>query len=201
MFGRISHSVLQFLGVLVLGLAILLAAAVWRLTAGPISLAFLTPYFETALSSSDGSLAIRLNDTVLTWAGWDRTLEIRLRGARAYGGDGAFVAEIPELSLSLSGNALLRGELMARSLSIIGPSLHLVRLTDGSFKIGEIKGQRVKDGVIGDALGKLLSPPGGKGPTNYLTRLEIVAGDLTLEDRQMGITWHAPQANASISLL
>ncbi|MBE0529875.1 MAG: cytochrome c biogenesis protein CcdA [Rhodospirillales bacterium] len=70
MIRRTFRGFVQILGALGAGMAIMLVLAAWRLSSGPITLAFLSPYIERALSAEDGSLAIRLDDTILTWAGW-----------------------------------------------------------------------------------------------------------------------------------
>ena len=80
---RIFHITFQFIGVLAVGFAIALIAFFWRLSSGPLSIAYFTPYFESALSNEFGKLKIKINDTILTWAGVGRTLEIRLIGAQA----------------------------------------------------------------------------------------------------------------------
>jgi len=69
---RASIVLLELTAALVAGLAILAGIAVWQLSAGPISLAFLTPYIERALSPADGRFRVKIHDTVLTWAGWRR---------------------------------------------------------------------------------------------------------------------------------
>ena len=51
--------------------AIVVAAAAWRLSAGPLTLAFLTPYLQEALSyNGDYGFLVELDDTILSWAGW-----------------------------------------------------------------------------------------------------------------------------------
>ena len=106
MIRRIFHFSFQFIGVLAVGFAIALIAFFWHLSSGPLSIAYFTPYFESALSNEFGKMKIHINDTILTWAGVGRTLEIRLVGAQALGADDKVIAEIPELSVSLSAAAL-----------------------------------------------------------------------------------------------
>ena len=57
--------------------ALLLAVVLWRLSNGPISLAFLAPYVEQALSAEDASYRVNFEDFILTWAGWGQTLDVR----------------------------------------------------------------------------------------------------------------------------
>ena len=79
---------MQLLGGLGAGLAIVVVLVAWRLSSGPISLAFLTPYVEEALNGPGKNFRVTLGDTILTWAGWERTMDIRVLNVRATGKDG-----------------------------------------------------------------------------------------------------------------
>ncbi|MCH8835770.1 MAG: DUF3971 domain-containing protein, partial [Proteobacteria bacterium] len=111
----------HLLGGLAAGFAIILLVAAWRLSSGPVSLAFLSPYIEDALNADRQAFRIRLDDTILTWAGWERTLDIRALNVRAIGPDGRLIASAPELSLSLSTRALMRGMLAPASIEVFRP--------------------------------------------------------------------------------
>ena len=89
--------------------AILLGVSLWRLSAGPVSLAPLAPYLEEALSAEDASYRVFVDDVILTWAGWDRTLDVRAVGVQAFSADGMVLSRIPEMSVVLSMAALTRG--------------------------------------------------------------------------------------------
>ena len=132
---RTFRGFMQLFGGLTAGMAIVLVLLAWRLSSGPISLAFLSPYIEDALGAQDGSFRVSVEDTILTWAGWERTLDIRLLGARAIGRDGNPIATVPELSMSLSAGALIHGKLAPRSVELFRPSLALVRRADGRIAI------------------------------------------------------------------
>ena len=82
------RTVFQLIGGLTAGLAILTILLAWRLTLGPISLAFLSPYIERVLTTDPKSFRIGLDDTILTWAGWERSLDIRVLNVRAVGPGG-----------------------------------------------------------------------------------------------------------------
>ena len=120
----------------VAAVAVGFAVFAWRLSAGPISLAFLTPYMQDALRQTDSPIQIEFSDTILTWAGWDRALDIRILDVRAMGADGEVAAAAPEISISLSASALWRGMVAPTALEIIEPRVRLVRNADGSFEFG-----------------------------------------------------------------
>ncbi len=198
MIRRTFRGVIQLLGALGAGLAILVVLAAWRLSSGPISLAFLSPYVEEALSAEDGSFGVRFDDTILTWAGWDRTLDVRVLNVRVVDAGGAAVAVVPELSLSLSAQALIRGVIAPRSIELYRPSLQVVRRQDRSFGVGFGQGQAAPDSAAGTFLARFAEPPGGDGPVAYLTRLIIREADLTIIDQVLGTSWHAPNTELNL---
>jgi hypothetical protein len=192
---RIFHITFQFIGVLAVGFAIALIAFFWRLSSGPLSIAYFTPYFESALSNEFGKLKIKINDTILTWAGVGRTLEIRLIGAQALGANQKVIAEIPELSVSLSAAALLEGRLAPRTLSITGPSLKIIRNPNGQLDFGFGGESGASNDLARTVVAGLLERSKGVRAIDYLTRLNILGAHLTIDDRRLGFIWDAPNAN------
>ena len=192
---------MQLIGALAVGLAIAFGFLAWRLTAGPISLAFLSPYFEAALKSGDDGFAVKLDDTILTWSGETSTLEIRVRGAKAIGESGTVIAEIPDLSVTLSGGALLQGKLAPRSISIRNPALNLTRQIHGGIELDlpEAKGTRGGAAVAGVIVQQFLAPADTAGPLSHLRRLRIINGDLTISDRLTNTVWRSDTANIDLS--
>ena len=100
MIRRTFRGIVQLLGGLGAGLAIMLMVVAWQLSSGPISLAFLSPYIENAVNSSQPNFKLKMKDTILTWAGWERTLDIRVLEVRILKPDGSLVGSIPEVSFS-----------------------------------------------------------------------------------------------------
>ena len=188
----------HLLGGLAAGFAIILLAAAWRLSSGPVSLAFLSPYIEDALNADHQAFRIRLDDTILTWAGWERTLDIRALNVRAIGPDGRLIASAPELSLSLSAKALMRGMLAPASIVVFRPKLRLLRHRDGRFQIGFDIDQSASDAVFKRVLLGLLSPPDPDRTVGYLSRFTIVDADLTIEDRRLDMSWKAPATGVTL---
>ena len=197
MFRRTSNLILEiFLAVLV-SLVVITAVAAWRLSQGPVSLAFLTPYIEQALGELEGPLTFTLEDTILTWAGWERTLDIRAVRVNVLDETGVVVARVPELSISLSARGFLRGIVAPTRLDIIGPRVRLVRDHEGAFQFGLDQGgastflPRIVDG--------LLAPPDPDSSLGYLSSLSIIAADITIEDQRLGVLWRAPRGNVTFA--
>ncbi|MDH5772220.1 MAG: AsmA family protein, partial [Rhodospirillaceae bacterium] len=190
---------MQIIGGLGVGVFIATLFVAWRLSTGPVSLSFLTPTLQDSLNElHDGSLDITLEDTILTWAGWERTLDIRMVNMRASLENGEQIASVPEVSVSFSARALLEGIIAPRSIEFFGPDLVAVRDVDGNFKFG-FEGSNNNSGEFATKLlGAMLQTEMPSNPMSYLSRVNVVSGQLTYVDNMMGITWNAPMADARL---
>ncbi len=180
------------LGGLGAGFAIIALLIAWQFHRGPVSLGFLAPYVEQALNSGHRSFRLAISETTLTWAGWDRAIDIRVKNVRAVGDGGQVIARIPELSLSLSGRALLNGVLAPRFIELLGPELRVRRLQDGTLDV-DLAGTSGQDGGLADGLLKwLVQRPEPGSPMSYLSSVHVSGATMTFEDRLIGKTWTAP---------
>lgn len=182
----------------VAGIAIVVAVGAWRLSSGPVSLGFLSPYLTEALSvSGNGDFQVELGDTILTWAGFDRGMDIRVIDVRILDEAGETAARIPQMSLGMNGRALLRGRLEPTTVDIIGPTLRVIRNEDGSidFGIGQGAGE---GGLVVRLARELLRPPAPSQSTQRLTRVSIIDAVVEFEDRKNGRNWIVPQADAEL---
>ncbi len=206
MFRRSSRLLLEVLAAVLAGFVVIGGIAAWRLSQDePIRLTFLTPYLVDALSPEDGSYQVTIDDTVLTWGGWERTLDLRATGVRILNDDGRAVAAIPALSLTLSARALLLQQMVApTAIEVFGPRIFAVRDVDGRFHFvraspdDPARPTDEESPVVSQLLGALLSVPDPSLPTGYLTRAAVTDGQLTFVDRKTGIRWHAPAADIEL---
>ncbi len=206
MIRHLSLWILEFIAGLLAALTIFTIAGAWWLSSGPVSLTFLTPYIEEALTPSDGAITVKIEDTVILWAGWDRTVDVRVANVRLLDPDQRIVAAMPQVSLGFSPQAMLRGLIAPTYIELLRPRLFLVRETDGRLVIGL---ERVLEGEGGETaredillpglIAKLLSEPDHTKPLGYLRRVGIVDADLTLEDRKLGRIWRAPRADIALT--
>ena len=200
MVRRTVKGCVQLLGGLGAGLAIIALLIAWQIYKGPVSLSFITPYVEQALNSGHRSFRLAIADTTLNWAGWERTVELRVRGVRAIDESGEAIAQIPELSMSLSGAALLRGQLAPRYIELLGPDLRVRRKPDGALDI-EMAGESDAEGglVAKGLLGWLVKKPDSGSPMSFLKTVRVTGATITYDDQVTGKVWQSPTGHLRLA--
>lgn len=179
------------------GAAVVLAVGAWIVTSGPVSVGFLTPYFEESLVFEDAGVHVQLGDTVLAWGGWRRNLDLNAVDVRILRTDGSVIASAPKLSVTLSAAAALRGRLAPLRVELLGPELRFQRGVDGRVTLGGLGGGEEQAGPLVQALLEALSRPRSTDSLiEYLEAVQITDGELWLEDQVTGVTWHALDADA-----
>jgi hypothetical protein len=197
---------LGLISTLLLIIVAAMAGMAYRLSQGPISLSFLTPTIQEALGRVVGSnLTIGLEDTALVWDGRAETLTIHLSNVHMSGPDGRRVATLPEATVSFAGAPLLLGRVAVSGVRVIRPHLRLLRTAMGTMALGFGDESDADTAALLDrAIGGTLDAPGGGDVTadlaggGYLRRIEIVGGDLNFEDKELGMSWRAPQVDLLI---
>lgn len=200
LFKRVVRGSVQIIGGLGVGLLMAVLLVSWRLASGPVSISFLSPYIDEALAEvHQGAFDVTFDDTILTWAGWERTLDIRIVNLRTRLSSGELVANIPEVSISLSAKALMQGTVAPRSIEFFGPSLKVVRQADGQFAMGFAGTAEGSEDFVASMIIVMLQDPDPELAMSYLKRISVVAGEVTFEDKALGTTWYAPSADAAFT--
>lgn len=210
MIRRSAKIVLELAAGLVAGVALAGGIASWRLSTGPVSLDWLKPYVEKALSDDDGEFAVAIARTELAWQGADHTLVIRATDARAHDAQGRQIAAVPTLAVRFSAIALLRGLIAPTEIELVGPSARLVRSPNGRLEFaladdnpdqGEQPAEPEEgQGRVAERLiAELLAPPRPERALGYLRRVSLTEGSLVLDDRMAGRVWRAPSAAIRLS--
>ena len=78
MIKRTVRGAIQLVGGLGAGFAIIVLLIAWQFSRGPIPLGFLSPYIEETVNDGSREFTLKMGDTILTWAGWERALDIRV---------------------------------------------------------------------------------------------------------------------------
>ncbi len=213
---RASKILLEAVGALLAGLALLVGFVAWRLAyEGPIHLRFLKPYVEEALNRPDAEYLFVIDDTVLAWAGWERTLDIRAVGVQITDRAGHELASVPELGFGLSGTAMMRGLIAPSRIELFQPALTLNRNEDGDFQFGrklltetapqEQPASETPPAVASQSdlmaalVRELLAPPDPAKRTGYLAEAAIYDGSVTIDDKHAGNVWKAEKLEVHLA--
>ena len=190
---------LQVLAGISAGLAIFILLLAWQLSQGPISLGFLSPYIENAVNQDQPNFRLKMRDTILTWAGWERSLDIRVLGVQILNAENEAIGNIPELSFSLDRTALLKGQIAPNFVEIFGPKLHFIRQIDGALNIGFGGSKGVYGAATLAAFQDLLDGPKGDHPLKQLKSLNIISADVLVDDQMLETSWMAPSADIQLT--
>ena len=187
--------------------ALLAGLVIWRLSSGPLSVDFLTPYLEESFAGNERGLSLDVEQTVLAWGGREHTLDLRARNARILGPDGSTVAALPEVSVSLSLTALLRGMIAATEIDVIDARVTLVREVDGRFTLATrgtadevtVEGKAPEFSAVLPALIELfMRAPERSRALDFLNVVRVVDGQFIVIDRRLKAFWFAPDATMEL---
>jgi hypothetical protein len=187
-------------GVLLLVLAGVGGLGAWRLSQGPISLDRLTPLLARSLSS-DG-IAVVIDHAALSWES-NHQLRIVATGVHLSQAESGAQLTFREMDMEPSLRGLLTGNLVPSRLTLSEPDLRLQRAADGSYRLGLGGEGGVQPDESSQFWGKRLldditASPEEAGPLSYLRELELRNAAVTVEDRSLGITWHADRADLTL---
>lgn len=208
MIGRSTKIFLELLVTLIVITGVGVGILAWRLSEGPISLGFITPAVESAINARTAS-KIEIEDTILAWRDVARTLDLRAVGVTVHSPDGRRLAQLPEVAVSLSARALLRGMVAPTRLDVVGAKLTLTRAPNGSFGIATSEApteDEPKDRAENDStsalpllLAELLQPPDPERSMGYLQEVSVTQAEATLFDQATGRLWRAPRADVTMT--
>lgn len=193
MFHRVARHLLEALALLVFALVAIAGLAAWRLSQGPVSVAFLGPLLDSAIEEALPGFSVEFADTIVAWGGLDHGFDVRVRDLKIIGPQGRRLASVAEANIGLAAWPLLRGRVEPAQIVVSGPMLKLERGLDGVLRLG---GQ----GEDMLALDKLLAPGGESGTPESPLRLVSVAGaEIEFTDLPSGAVWRARDANVVVT--
>jgi hypothetical protein len=175
-------------------------AALWRLSQGPVSVAFLIPYLQDAFTLGEGGVETSVRDAILTWSREEDRLEIRTLDVVLRSPAGETLAQVPDLALRLSVPALLRGRVVPTAVEVSRVQARVTRDRQGQFSLGfwtsdEEAGQQMPAAPESESFIAMLlrrTEPGGS--LAELTRIGIRDAALSLYDESSGTLFRAPRS-------
>lgn len=192
MLRRATKITIEIIAVALTGIVVAIGVLGWRLSTGPITLDYFSPYVEQALTPGSGEYRVKVGHTLAKWGGWQRPVVVHVRDIRVTRKDGGPVGRVPEAIIRFSVPALLRGAIAPTSIEVRRPSLLLERDGAGRFTFG-VRGPARGQTIPRAFFANLLSDKPGD-PLSYLSAIRITGANLTIRDRHLGLEWYAPAA-------
>ena len=178
---------------------------VWRAMNGPVSLGgLLTARLEAMVNNSLTDIKVRLGDSVIEWAEGKKLAHLEFIGIEALDATGNVIARVPRAKLSLSGPALLNGEVAPTRVELVGVNAMLVRRADGGVQLGfQMAGDKAKpeaqeppsEGMTKAILEAMLTPKPKDNLSRFLTRFSVSDAKLTIFDEETRSYWTAEKAS------
>lgn len=193
-------AMLEVTAVVTLVLAIAFGLFAWRLSQGPISLAFAKDYVQEALSNKEEGFYVSFDDIVFTWPEFSGRFQLDLKNLRvSKGGREANALSIADASIGLSRRALLIGRIRPMSVVIKEPALELVRSPDGALEVF-IQGDSKKEGPrkpdakpFGEEIADIFKDMAHNKGGSLFSRLDefhVIDASVAVRDQQFGLSWY-----------
>lgn len=210
----------------VVGLIVIAAAAFyWRLSQGPISLAFMGQSIENAINRQLPGFQISIGESELELDSDTKTPHVRVRNLVLSDADGQQIASAPKAGVALDTTNLLAGTVSIQSLDLIGAKINVRRNLDGGLQLGfdnqtsaidqeivleQDSGASESNGksdvqqpptiapkslVSGGRILELLDAGGEGGSLSRLTEVRLTRAVLSVYDEANDTTWQVPRAD------
>ena len=186
--------------------AVVVGLLIWRLSSGPVTLDFITPYLETAFSDSDAGVNVRVTNTVLTWDKAEGDLDLRALDVNVRDQEGRPILSLPNVEVGFSLTALLFGTLAPTRIEVVGARITLLRKADGSFHFGDGTAAEMPEedaapeltGIVPELVAQLQAQRDPARSMSFLRQVNIVDGQLLVRDEKAGVDWWAKSTNISV---
>ena len=181
-----------------------IALLAWRLSEGPIDLAWAARRAEAAYNQPDAKTRLAVGGASLRWRGFKQAgygLEFDARNVLLSAPGGAPVASISNLAFTLSPARLLFGVIAPQSIAASGAELHLTRSADGAVSLSGIKAASGGAGApvsVSDATAELSRPARQGEPSNrsdmarrlsQLRDIRLADASIEVQDHALGKPW------------
>ncbi len=205
MIKRITSGVLKGLAGLLVISVVFAGLLFWRLSTGPMSLAYLKEPLEAILNDSLESVQIKIKDAVVEQTASGSVFQFRLKGLQVLGTGGEVLARAPKAAIGISSLALLRGDIVPSRLELIGPRIRLSRDKDGSISLGfsdqdgvdQDQGEApVSAREIVDTVLEIFTAPANSGSAaSYFNHVRVSEAAVSLYDDNNNALWFAPETD------
>lgn len=172
-----------------------LALLIWRLSQGPISLAFAEPYLEEAVRGDSGDWRLEIDELLLM-----PDLKIHARNVNLAADDTSLL-RVPDMVVRPSLRALLSGLVAISAVEISGAEAHVLRRPDGSFglTVGGASAEVAESEANTELLEDLLQPVSDDRAIGFLRHFRVIDARLSIRDVETNAGWTIRNANLELA--
>jgi Protein of unknown function/AsmA-like C-terminal region len=191
--------------------SVLLAAAAWRLSQGPIELVWLSDRLKAILSDHTSPVHVSFDSLLLAWEGFhkgvDYPLDLRVTGIEVADPMGKRLISAPQANVTFSAAGLLLGRFVPRTIDVNQARIAVTRELDGTIGIGGSLTN--SNGEAGDsfdvrALRDQLARPAGtdygrnRDLLDQIRRVHLRDTEVTISDQNTGLVVKTDRLNLDI---
>jgi hypothetical protein len=197
--------ILRSIAAIVSVVLLLALGLLWLLSQGPVSVAFLIPYLQGALSHGEAGVEASIDDALVLWNREEERLDLQAVNVVLRSREGETLARVPDLSVRLSVPPLLQGRVAPTALDVSGIQARVLRDASGAFSLGfwsadsapaPAESGQARESQSGETMMALIArntAPGGN--LSELRTIGIRNADITLFDEGTGSLWRSPRSN------
>lgn len=204
MIRRTTVLFLEVLLALVLLTVVAVGAFAWRLSDGPIEIAWARDHLAAALSDEQAGISTRIGRATLALSTWERAFDVVAQDVVVVDREGAVRARIGAVSVALSPEALLSGRLAPKRIDVLHPVVTVVKGADGAWTLtpndpGTGAAREPVD--LGAMLGPMVDDQPLGGSLSYLRAAEIRGATVRLVDDTRARTHVLTNVSGGIELV
>nr|WP_294527954.1 AsmA-like C-terminal region-containing protein [uncultured Rhodopila sp.] len=206
---RLVHRLLVTAIGFVAVVSILMAAAAWRLSQGPIELRWLADRARAILSDDAGPVHVSFSSLMLAWEGFnkgvDYPLDLDITEVDITDASGRRLAAAPQAHLTFSAAALLLGRFVPRSIEVEHARIAVTRESDGTIGFGGSAADTGGEAADFRALRDQLARPVGTdhrlrpGMLDQIRRVHFRDAEVTGTDRKTGLVLQSAGMNIDLT--
>ncbi|NCT41870.1 MAG: DUF3971 domain-containing protein [Alphaproteobacteria bacterium] len=203
----IGHVLLELLATVFILAVLAIGVLVWRLTTGPIDIAFAKPTIKEALYDPITGMNVDFDKAVLQWPDLKGPLLLGLSGGKIFDGDGNLILAIDSAALSLNKAKLLLAQVAPEGLILRKPSVLLKRSAENKFSIGLTSSAGDKSSSdnsaaeisLDDILDVFRQDEGREsGRLAKLKLVKIEDARVLIDDKVLSRSWQVPRVDISL---
>ncbi len=190
---HISRAALS-LGVIAAAVVFFAAGALLRLFMGPVSLGPLRGPIADAIRQAMPGITLQYDQAAVEWSRDEGRINLVVLGARMFDANGRIVAQAPKADIDMAARPLLSGRFVVRRVTLVGVQLALVRMMDGTVRLG-VASDKGGDDII-EKIREIINR-NSSGPS-ALQSFAVRDARLAVHDEPTGLFLVAPRAALNI---